>query len=210
MRRALGLLVVLCGCPALPPPPGSENLGTYVMTAEPIRGLPDGGAGEALGDGRLRCALPDVPQVSFGFEVIVTREPSTGQAWLTLGGGYPRDAGWDGQVLDSESSARRLFPSCRACPATVATERITFALMSLSQSEAVGRRCPENPLDGGVPRPDGGVTGPGPGEQGFDALYACGEMTFRVSLVEPAAPESGCDPACADCTVRYTLAGERR
>jgi hypothetical protein len=180
------------------------------MSAEPIAGLANGGVGELLPDGGLACSLPDVTRASFRFDAVITREPASGQAWLTLGGGYPRDAGWDGQVVDSVASARRLFPSCRACPATVATERITFALLSLSQSEAVGRRCPPSPLDGGVPKPDGTITGPGQSDQGFDALYACGEVSFQVSLVEPASPESGCDPACADCTVRYTLAGERR
>jgi hypothetical protein len=180
------------------------------MSAEPVPGLPDGGVGEFLPDGGVACALPDVSRSSFRFDALITREPATGQAWLTLGSGYPRDAGWNGQVLDSVASARRLFPSCRACPATVATERITFALLSRSQAEAVGRRCPPSPLDGGVPTPNGTITGPGPGDQGFDALYACGEVAFSVSLVEPPSPESGCDPACVDCTVRFTLVGERR
>lgn len=208
--RVSSLLVLLAGCPALPPPPGTERLGTWAMAAEPLLGLPDGGLGELRPDGGLACELADAQQGPFRFEAVITRDPPSGQAWLTLGGGYPRDAGWDGQVLDSVASARRLFPSCRACPPTVVTERITFALLSLSQAEAVGRRCPPSPLDGGVPRPERGITGPGPGDQGFDALYACGEVSFHVSLVEPASPESGCDPACADCTVRYTLAGERR
>ncbi|MCA3010814.1 MAG: hypothetical protein INH41_00290 [Myxococcaceae bacterium] len=212
MRRAWVIAGLVAGCTALPPPPGSEPLGAWVFVAEPVLGLPDGGAGELRPDGRPACELPEVSLAPFRFDAVFTRDPETGAAWLTLGGGYPRDAGWDGQVLDSVASARRLFPSCRACPATVATERLTVALLSLSQSEAVGRRCPPAPLDGGVPRPngDGGLTGPRTGDEGFDALYACGELGFSVALVEPAASDSECEPACADCAVRFTLVGERR
>lgn len=207
------LLVVLAGCPPLPPPPGDEKLGEYTIAAEPVRALDDGGVGELRADGGLWCPLIDVVPAAFRFSATVTRESSTGQAWLTLGGGYPRDAGWDGQVLDSSAAVRRLFPSCGGCRPTIATERIRFSLLSRSQSEAVGRACPANPLDGGVPAPpgpDGGITGPGQTVEGFDALYACGELEFSVALQDAGAPEPDCAPGCDDCVVNYTLVGERR
>ncbi len=209
----VALLVVLAGCPPLPPPPGDENLGEYSIAAEPVRALDDGGVGALRADGGLWCPLVDVVPAAFRFSATVTRESSTGQAWLTLGGGYPRDAGWDGQVLDSSAAVRRLFPSCGGCRPTIATERIRFSLLSRSQSEAVGRTCPANPLDGGVPTPpgpDGGITGPGQTAEGFDALYACGELEFSVALQDAGAPEPACAPGCDDCMVNYTLVGERR
>jgi hypothetical protein len=212
-RWCAALVVVLAGCPPLPPPPGDEKLGEYTIAAEPVRGLEDGGVGALRPDGGLWCPLVDVVPEAFRFSATVTRETSTGQAWLTLGGGYPRDAGWDGQVLDSVAAVRRLFPSCGGCRTTIATERIRFALMSRSQSEAVGRACPTNPLDGGVPAPpgpDGGITGPGQTAEGFDALYACGELEFSVALQDAGAPEPDCAPGCEDCVVNYTLVGERR
>lgn len=211
--RLVVVLAVLSACEVLPPLPGSESLGAWSISAEPVRGLPDGGAGELLPDGALRCPLPEVSQAPFRFDARITQDPASGHTWLSLGGGYPRDAGWDGQVLDSVASVRRLFPSCGACPVTLATERITVALLSRSQSEAVGRQCPADALDGGVPAPpgpDGGLRAPGQTAEGFDALYACGELVFSVATSEPAAPESGCAPGCDGCVVRYTLAGERR
>ena len=215
MRAAAcaALFVVLAGCPALPPPPGDEKLGEYTIAAEPVRALEDGGVGALRPDGGLWCPLVDIAPAPFRFSATVTRESSTGQAWLTLGGGYPRDAGWDGQVVDSSAAVRRLFPSCGGCRPTIATERIRFALMSRSQSEAVGRACPANPLDGGVPAPpgpDGGITGPVPTAEGFDALYACGELEFSVALQDAGPPEPDCAPGCDDCVVNYTLVGERR
>lgn len=200
--------LVLAGCPTLPPPPGGEKLGTYSISAEPVLG--DGGADSLRPDGGAWCPLVDVSPAAFRFDAIVTREPATGQAWMTLGGGYPRDAGWDGQVLESVAAVRRLFPSCAACPETIATETVRVALMSKSQSDAVGGQCPPNPLDGGVPMPGGAIVGPGQTPAGFDALYACGTMEFAVTLSAPAAPESGCAVGCDDCIVRYVLQGERR
>lgn len=210
---SLGGVLWLTACAVLPPPPGSESLGAYTLEAIPVSELPDGGVGSVLPDGGLECALPEVNPATFRFDAIVTRDPGTGEAFVTLGGGYHREAQWDGQVVTTLRSARRLFPSCRGCPETMASERMTFALMSQSQSEAVGRRCPPNPLDGGIPPPpgpDGGVSGPGQTPQGFDALYVCGTMTFSVSFVDPAAVSENCNQACATCVVRYGLVGERR
>ncbi|MBE2252843.1 MAG: hypothetical protein IAE78_25145 [Myxococcus sp.] len=207
------LALVGPGCPPLPPPPGDESLGEYSIAAEPVAGLPDGGVGELRADGGLACPLVDVAPVAFRFSATVTRASSTGQAWLTLGGGYPRDAGWDGQVVDSVAAVRRLFPSCGACRPTIATERIRFALLSRSQSDLVGRSCPADALDGGVPAPpgpDGGLTGPAQTDEGFDALYACGALEFSVSLQDAGDPEPDCAPGCDDCVVNYTLVGERR
>jgi hypothetical protein len=205
-------LLLLAGCPALPEPPGDETLGLYSIAAEPS--VNDGRPESLRPDGGLWCPLVDVAPVPFRFNATVTRDSSTGQAWLTLGAGYPRDAGWDGQVLESVAAVRRLFPSCSGCRPTIATERIRFALMSRSQSEAVGRACPAHPLDGGVPLPpgpDGGIVGPGQTSAGFDALYACGELEFSVALQDAGGePEPGCAAGCDDCVVKYTLVGERR
>ncbi len=211
-RRPLGVLlwVATVGCSALPAPPGSENLGAYSFVAEPLRGLADGGIGELTADGGARCALPELVPATVAFEGRITRDPSTGQAWLTLGPGYPRDATWDGQVLESEATVARLFPSCAACGGVVARERIRFALMSRSQSVAVGRRCPQHPLDGGIPTPpgpDGTITGPAQTSEGFDALYACGELTFAVAVLDGGAD---CPAMCSECVVNYGLQGERR
>lgn len=207
---AVVLLTWLSSCNSLPPPPGSENLGAYALTAEPVRALADGGVGELGPDGGPRCALPEVVPSAVSFEARITREPSTGEAWLTLGPGYPREATWDGQVLESEATVPRLFPSCAACVKVVAVERIRFALLSRSQSEAVGRRCPANPLDGGVPAPpgpNGEITAPAQTSEGFDALYTCGDLTFSVNVLEGGAD---CPEACSQCVVSYTLEGERR
>lgn len=215
MRCARALLVgvvTASACPPLPPPPGTEALGDYVMVAEPERALPDGGPGSLRADGGPGCGIPEVTFAPLRFEVVVTREPSTGAAWLTLGGGYPRDAGWDGQVLDSTAEVRRLFPSCAACPPTLASERILVALLSRSQSDAVNG-CPALLPDGGLPAlPRGdGITPPRQTMDGFDALYACGSLEFRVTFDAGVdGPDPSCPRACGECVVRYTLTGERR
>lgn len=197
MHRLL-LFVAAASCQVLPPPPGTEALGAYTVRATP--------------SSSSACELPDVSAAPFTFDIVVTRDPTSGQAWLTLGAGYHRDAGWDGQVLDSSASVRRLFTSCAACPGTLATEHLRLALLSRSQSDVVGGRCPDGVLDGGAPQPteDGGVTLPGQTPSGFDALYACGALEFAVSLTEPPTADAGCPSACGTCVVRYDLEGERR
>lgn len=187
-------------------------MGNYSIVADPVRALPDGGVGELRSDGGLLCTLPEVSSASVRFDAQVTREPSTNEAWLTLGSGYPRDAGWDGQFLESTASVRRLFSSCSGCSSVLATEAIRFALLSRSQSEAVGRRCPSDVLDGGLPSAsstDAGLTPPRQTPEGFDALYACGELTFSVHAT-PGENADACPASCSECVVRYTLQGERR
>ncbi len=194
--RGVSLMaLVLLGCPALPELPGSELLGTYSLGAEPF--------------GRS-CLITDVSDAPFRFEASISRDPGTGHAWLAVSG-YPRDAGWDGQVLESHATVPRAFPSCRAC-ATVATETVRLALLSRSQSEAVGNGCPAEPFDGGVPAADGqdgGVLLPRQTPEGFDALYACGELTFTVTLTDAGAVDPGCE-VCDNCRLSYRLVGERR
>lgn len=188
--RAVWLMSLLA-CRPLPPPPGSESLGDYSFLVEPPE--------------QSSCALPELQRPAFRFEGVVTREPATGAAWLTLGGGYVRDATWDGQVLDSVASERRIFPSCASCPSTVMSERMTFALLSRSQVEAAGERCPPElvrELEGGA--------GPVMTPDGFDALLACGVLTLSVSLAEGAAASETCPAMCQTCVQTSTLSGERR
>lgn len=160
--------------------------------------------------GDAGCALEEVTGAPFSFNVALSANPDAGETFMTLEGGYPRDASWDGQVVRSTETARRYFRECTECVTRV-EETIALSLLSLSQADAVGNRCPANPLDGGVPAPDdAGVTPPGPRDQGFDAILACGELRTRVLVDEGLADGGPCPSVCSACTMTYMLAGERR
>jgi hypothetical protein len=83
-------------------------------------------------------------------------------------------------------------------------ERLTVALLSQSQSSFLEGRCPPQPLDGGVPVPEGdaGVLAPDSTESGFDAVRACGV------LVNTLLPAEGC--LCPGCSITYEVSGVRR
>lgn len=185
-----------CPFETVTPPPGKEGMGFYFVNATPVV------------DG---CEVEEVSGAGFGFELALSANPEAGEYFMTMEGGFSRPATWDGQVVRSTESARRYFNACSECVTRV-EETIDVALLSLSQAEVVGDACPPNPLDGGVPAPDdaGIVRPPGPRDNGFDALLACGELRTRV-LVDEGLPDGGpCPVECSACTMTYTLAGERR
>jgi len=204
VRPALGagLLAAAVGCSSSFP--GSQVMGTFHFVAQPAL-LPDGGWDmncpyDAPGDG-----LPDGG--SFAFDGTFSWNPSTRQTWFTyLGGTW--DAGFDGQTILASGAAARSFAKC--CVPVQLVETMTVALLSQSQSAAVGETCPDHPLDGGVPSPgDGGITLPSQTPAGFDALLACGTLTDDVAVGLNA---QACDAGsvCVACTWRYTLTGVRR
>lgn len=193
---ALSCAGTACPFETVAPPPGALGMGSYFVNASRVS---DGG-----------CALEEVTGAAFGFDLGLSANPDAGEYFMTLQGGHSRAASWDGQVVRSTESARRYFRQCSECVTRV-EETIELSLLSLSQAEAVGNACPANPLDGGVPAPDGaGITPPGPRDQGFDAILVCGELSTRV-LVDEGLPDGGpCPAECSACTMTYTLAGERR
>lgn len=183
---------VMLGCPQKAPP-GNLPMGQYAVTAT---------------GGVRTCELAEVTGADFSFDLTLTRESSSAQAWITLNG-YSRQGTFDGQVVTSQAQANRVFVACAKCSTRV-VESITLAVLSSSQDEAAGRQCPESALDGGlVVDLDAGVVPPGQTTQGYDAVRLCGELTTTVvaaGLVDGGA----CEPQCDGCTVRYQLRGERR
>ncbi len=174
--------------------PGDENLGTWAFTAVP----------EAIS-----CALADVPDAGFQFSGTYTRNRDGGQVFLTLNG-VSRNANFDGQVVSSELTAARSFAECMPCTTEV-QETLRVSILSRSQSEAAGNICPERPLDGGTPAPNdaGTITAPGPTNNGFDAVRACGELVDQV-IAKPPAGGAACNPKCGGCSLRYRITGERK
>lgn len=184
-------LVLSWACTVKPPP--GEPMGVYVMTATPIE---------------RRCELEDVVANDFSFEATLTRQPDSTQGWLTLNG-YTRDAVFDGATFFSTGTASRVFTRCSDCAARV-VETFTVAVLSRSQSEAVGQQCPPNALDGGVPQPnDAGIWPPQQLPLGFDAVRLCGELVTSVEA-DGLADGGSCDAVCGACQVRYVLVGDRR
>lgn len=171
-------------------------MGLYQFRAEPVS---------------VACGLPDIPGHGFDFAGTFSRFRDGGAVYLTLNG-IPRDAGFDGQIVTSSHAASRTFklPDGGPCAPTPScemrvVETLSVALLSKSQSAAVGDKCPAAPLDGGLPQPqpDAGVTLPGSTETGFDSVRACGD------LFEEIVGTGGCDPLCA-CLLQYRLVGERK
>lgn len=206
MSRAAALLLplLLAGCP-ITPPPGDLAMGHYAMSA--TGGAPrleDGGLGRPA-----ECPLlGEVTGADFDFDAELTRDSASERAWVTLNG-YSREGTFDGQVLTSEASANRVFVECSDCTTRV-VERMSVAVLSVSQSDALGGVCPENALDGGVvANPDAGLFAPGQTSQGYDGVRVCGELT---TVVVALGLEDGgaCKPECDGCTVRYSLRGDRR
>jgi len=188
-------------CPfgTVQPPPGTL-LGAFSMHAEPA----------SLEPPVAECELDEVVPAAFDFDLALSMDEDAGQPYVTLSAGYSRLATWDGQVVRSRADARRYFEQCSECVTRV-QEDIDVALLSRSQSAAVGNGCPANPLDGGVPPPDdAGIEAPGQRPEGFDALLACGELRTEV-LVDQGLPDGGpCPSICAACRTFYLLRGERR
>lgn len=190
-RLLLCAVAALAGCLPNDRPPGDEAMGVYNLVADPVSRV---------------CALPDIPANSFPFSATLSRFRDGGAVYLTLNG-ISRDAGFDGQVASSSHSASRTFAladggSCSSCEMRV-VETIVVALLSKSQSAALGDKCPANALDGGLPGPDAGATLPGSTATGFDSVRACGD------LYEQILGTGTCDPACA-CLLKYRLSGDRK
>lgn len=191
MRAPVILLgLALAGCPTSDPLPGNENMGQYAFIAEPQN---------------LMCGLPDLPPNAFGFTGTFSRNRDGGGMFLTLNG-ISRDAGFDGQVASSSLASARTFflPDGGQCGCDMkVTETIAVALLSQSQSSALGDKCPADALDGGVPQEDAGVRLPGSTATGFDSVRACGTLFEEINGT------GTCDPLC-DCVLRYRLVGERQ
>lgn len=192
--------LVFCGCPA-PVLPGDQPMGTWAMTATVANRGP-------------ACELAELqPQTDggvtdFSFRGVLTRQSTTTEAWLTLAG-YSREGTFDGQYFATSSEADRVFSDrdCSECQ-TKLVEDIYVAVLSRTQAEALGGRCPDV-IDGGVPVPDGGVLPPGQTMQGFDAVRLCGSLT--TSVVGTGTADGGaCAPKCSGCLIEYQLRGERR
>jgi len=180
-------------------------MGTYELTAEVVK-LRDGGLDPDYQDCLAKNpGMAELPSESFPFQFVLTRNPDTNEVFLTLGG-VTRTATFDGQFVESTFVARREFATCcvddEGQNEGQLEERIRVALLSRSQSVALGGRCPRDALDGGVPGPDAGVTPPGSTGTGFDALRACGEL---IDIVRP-----GDCGKCSVCTLRYPITGVRR
>jgi hypothetical protein len=228
---ACGLVVALAqllGCDPVHPLPADQMMGKYDFTARrPL--LADAGL-----DLTPIGSLPICPlEPETGFEAAFREllfigtftscsgrvdtpycsAANTGQVYFTATSS-DRPAGFDGQYAWLEPlSEPREFSACivdgGSCLTTV-TETMRVALYSLSQTYASGLpfRCPPNALDGGVPAPDGGVVAPAFTPQGFDAVFACGD------LIDVVHASPGC--ACVrdkmiptgECAIYYRVTGE--
>ena len=196
VRRAFPAAVALAACACLPEPkyPGNEVMGTFEFEAT------------ALSDDCV--GFMEVPDGGFTFSGTFSRQTDNSQAWFTLGG-ISREATFDGQVLKSERTAPRLLRELDGGAANVnVVETLVVALSSRSQDAKLEGNCPADPLDGGLPEPNGdlGIFAPGTTPQGFDAIRACGELTDEV-VPDPAAVPS-CE--CVGCTLRYRVRGDRK
>lgn len=183
-------LLALVGCQSNPGIPG-QSIGLFSFVATPV-----------FSDCSLLTAVPSVDDGGFTFQGTFSRDPNSSQANF-LYGNVQRDGGFDGQILTSEAMAPRHFMEC-VCDPVLVDETLRVALLSSSQDDAVGHRCPSNPLDGGVPsaNPDGGVSPPCPAQDACDAVRACGELVDVVVIAD-----AGCQ--CPGCSVRFQVEGQR-
>jgi hypothetical protein len=190
------LAVCSVGCFSEHSPPGKQVIGTYAFQATQTD------AGGCFGpDGGPFLEQPQ--DGGFGFEATLSYNPGDG-AFMTVGD-VDRDAGFDGARFTSWASSKRLFSECSCGENMVVNERISLAILSASQRNAVNGNCPPDALDGGVPVPgDGGIVGPGPISGGFDAPLACGEQVDEVAPV----PDAGCK--CAACRFVYRVQGVKK
>lgn len=176
-------------------------MGTFDFTAQVVK-RSDGGLDPAYQDCLARN-ITEVPTEDFTFQATFSRDPDTRETWINIGG-ISRKAIFDGQYVDTLFGASRQFQAFDG--GGQLAETLHVALLSRSQSLALGGGCPADALDGGVPGADadGGVTLPGSIPGGFDALRACGVL---VDVVEPPPDCRGCS---AGCTLRYPVTGVRK
>lgn len=216
LRAAVGkvacpLFLLLCACSNGPPYPGNQTLGRFVINAARTSGsgsldILDGGTD----GGSTQCTgAPD----GFCFEAILSDQiplpagQSVYPAWLTLTArngsvvtGSTRDGGFDGQFFASTAQSLRAFDVCQCGEGVVVTEVLELAVLSSSQSLALGGVCPLSLLDGGIP------TGPNitrPAAQGstFDAKLVCG------SLVDDFIPQPDAGCRCGPASAVFRLSG---
>jgi hypothetical protein len=182
-------LLALVACQSNPGIPG-QPIGLFSFSATPV-----------FNDCAL-TATPSIEDGGFTFQGTFSRDPASTQAFF-LFGNVQRNAQFDGQILVSPATAPRHFIECVCDPVLVA-ETLSVALLSSSQDDALGHRCPPNPLDGGVPspNPDAGILPPCPTPDGCNAVRACGELNDVVLIAD-----AGCQ--CAGCSVRFMVDGQR-
>ncbi|MBI3182427.1 MAG: hypothetical protein HYZ28_09810 [Myxococcales bacterium] len=186
---------VAAGCPSGQSTAGLELMGTFALTAEPLV---------------FDCPLSEVSEA--GFQLTVTFSRDAGESRVAYQhGGLVSEATFDGQVVEAARLAVRRLPSCNCGEQTQLRETLRVALLSQSQDRELSGRCPERPLDGGVPSPDGGVFRPASAAGGFDAVRACGELLDEVVPEHSSpSPDAGCEEACFSCRLLYRVEGMRR
>lgn len=208
----LGVLV-LTGCEEPHPLPGDQVLGTYSFTATRVDGGCEG--------------LKEMAEDAFQFSGTVTRclpDSTSAPCAAHPNGAFftrenvDRDAGFDGQLLDVYPITAPITLTACGSERTRIVDGMRVALFSASQATAVGAPffCPPNALDGGVPAPDdAGITAPGPGPNGFDAPFACGELVDTIINDDfdggagRCRTDAGIALPTGTCTVVFKLQGVR-
>jgi len=174
-------VLLFVGCPGADPYPG-EFLQTFRFSA-------------TLAESN--CDPVDVPDAGANFEAILSREKEGSRAYLTVNR-FARDAGFEGQSVVSAHAAQVPFDTCGAsCEAPTLNETMRFTLLSQSQLDALGGKCP-TPLADGTVALDGGVAA-NLDAGTFDAVRACGR------LVDEMMPGNNC--TCSACKATYLLEG---
>jgi hypothetical protein len=186
--------------------PGDEGLGSFDFNASLMPNPP----------GIAACPLEDVLEdggTTLAFSAAFSRDPVSGEVFMTLAGNNLDGGYFDGQVLQTRAhQAPRDLARCfrpeipdggpdggphPGCPSAVQVrEQLTIALLSRSQDDLLQGECPPEPLDGGLPPPNRRT------DAGFDAIRACGEL---VDELLPA-----CNQDCSYCMLRYRVEGIRR
>jgi hypothetical protein len=206
LRAALGVFALWAlGCTTQTHYPGSEVMGTFVFQAFAVSNtcvLPNGGGYVNPTDYPTDAGADG----GFSFQGTFSRNPGTTQVWFTLGGNnWP--ATFDGQDATAVLNAQRRLAEC-SCGSLTLVETIDAALLSSSQSLALGGACPPNPLDGGIPPSadagtDAGIVLPGTTPSGFDAVLACGTLSDAVDV----STCSDAGPDCFPCSWNYFITG---
>lgn len=194
--RLLLLVASLClsGCEGgTLKPPGDELIGTFSLNSKGIFSA---------------CSLPGFP-ANYDFEGTFSQLTDGGGTFFTVGS-EQFAASFDGQFASYGQTLAREFQladggNCGQCEMKQ-VQTATLALLSESQSRALGDDCPATALDGGVPGADedAGITLPRRIDGGFDAVRACGELQVLIT------GEGFCDPACYSCRLQYRVSGPRR
>ena len=188
---ALALSASACLTTPEEPLPGDVRLGAFAFRAQAVDAgttCPRVGSVEAAFDGGV------------GFSGTLSRRTSDGRAFLTIAG-FSRDAGFDGQVLTSTHRAVGSPDFCgTGCRGVEIEETLEVALLSPTQAEAAGGGCP---VPGTTALPDGGVP-PAVGEQGLDAVRACGRLVDRIIVSAGAT-----DCTCTSCDLTQHVEGTR-